>query len=102
MQVCPKSTPAPYIIGQTPAITLMSCWRQYSTASGETLDPFPTDWCIQTRWTPASLQSRTIPSVVSGRVVITTPSIPPGIDCEDNGSLLQSLAHGFTSRSPVY
>ena len=25
MHVCPKSTPAPYIIGQAPAITLMSC-----------------------------------------------------------------------------
>ena len=25
MHVCPKSTPAPYIIGQAPAITLISC-----------------------------------------------------------------------------
>ena len=25
MHVCPKSTPSPYIIGQAPAITLMSC-----------------------------------------------------------------------------
>src|SRR5205809_6457145 len=80
MHVCPKSTPSPYIIGHAPAITLISCWRQYSTASGETLDPFPMDWCIQTRRTPASLQSRTIRSVVSGRVTITTPSTAAGID----------------------
>ena len=25
MHVCPKSAPSPYIIGQAPAITLMSC-----------------------------------------------------------------------------
>src|SRR5262245_9859864 len=36
---------------------------------------------IQTRCTPASPQSRTIRSVASGRVMITTPSTPPGIDC---------------------
>ena len=82
MHVCPKSAPARYIIGQAPAITLIPCWRQYSTASGETLDPFPNDWCIHTRGTPTSLQSRTIRSVVSGRVMITTPSTPPGIDPE--------------------
>src|SRR6185369_306790 len=33
MQACPTSTPSPYIIGQAPAITLMSWSRQYSTAS---------------------------------------------------------------------
>ena len=31
MHVCPKSAPGPNIIGQAPAITLMSCCRQYST-----------------------------------------------------------------------
>ena len=41
MHVCPKSAPWPNIIGQAPAITLISCCRQYSTASGETLEPFP-------------------------------------------------------------
>jgi hypothetical protein len=41
--VCPKSTPGPNIIGQAPAITLMSCCRQYSTAAGDTLDPFAVD-----------------------------------------------------------
>src|SRR5580765_1592991 len=81
MHACPKSTPSPYIIGQAPAITRMSCRRQNSTASGETLVPFPMDWCIHTRRTPAAPQSRTIRSVVSGRVTITTPSTPPGIDC---------------------
>src|SRR4029079_16936611 len=80
MHACPKSTPSPYIIGQTPAITLISCWRQNSTAIEETLDPFPKDWCIHTRRTPVSLQSRTIRSVTSGRVMITTASTPPGID----------------------
>ena len=39
MQVCPKSTPSPNIIGHAPAITLMSCWRQYATA-GEALRAF--------------------------------------------------------------
>ena len=58
MHRCPTSTPSPYIIGQPPAMTWMSCWRQYSTASGETLVPLPMDWCIHTRWTPALLQSR--------------------------------------------
>src|ERR1044072_1484842 len=48
MHACPKSTPSPYIIGHAPEITLMSCWRQYSTASGETLVPFTMDWCIHT------------------------------------------------------
>jgi hypothetical protein len=43
MHVCPKSTPGPNIIGHAPAITLMSCRRQKSIASGETLDPFAID-----------------------------------------------------------
>ncbi len=43
MHVCPKSAPGPNIMGQAPAITLMSCCRQYSTASGDTLEPFPSD-----------------------------------------------------------
>src|SRR4030095_10418773 len=81
IHVCPKSTLAPYLIGRGRAITLISCGRQNSTAAAETLDPFPIDWCIHTRRTPASLQSCTIRSVVSGRVMITTPSTPPGIDC---------------------
>ena len=85
MQVCPKSTPSPYIIGQAPAITLIP-WRQYSTASGETLDPFPTDWCIQTRWTLASLQSRTIRSVFSSRVMITTAPTHPGLTAGSDNS----------------
>ena len=81
MHVCPKSTPEPYIMGQPPAITLISFRRQYSTASPETLEPFAIDWCIHTRRTPAARQSRTIRSVVSGRVTIITPSTAPGIDC---------------------
>src|SRR5829696_2331146 len=43
MQRWPKSTPGPNIIGHAPAITLMSCSRQYSTAAGETLEPFARD-----------------------------------------------------------
>jgi len=81
MHACPKSTPGPHIMGQAPAIALMPCWRQYSRASGETLDPVRADWCIHTRRTPAAQQWRTIRAVVSGLVTITTPSAPPGIDC---------------------
>ena len=68
------------VIITRPAITLISRWRQYSTASRDTLVPFPRPWCIHTRRTPASPHSRTIRSEVSGRVTITTPSTPPGID----------------------
>src|SRR4029453_2354206 len=61
MQACPKSTPGPYIIGHAPAITVMPCSLQYSTAAGDTLpDPLAIDWCIQTRRTPASAQSWTL------------------------------------------
>src|SRR5678815_2017345 len=41
-------------------MTSMSCCRQNSTAVGETLDPEVSDWCIQTRITPASSHSRTM------------------------------------------
>ena len=80
MQVCTKSAPGPYIIGHPPATTVISCCRQYSTAADETLDPARAmDWCIQTRRTPASGHAWTICSVTSGRVMIPTPSTPPGI-----------------------
>jgi hypothetical protein len=38
MHVCPRSTPGPCIIGQSPGITLMPRCSQYATAAGETLD----------------------------------------------------------------
>jgi hypothetical protein len=37
MQRCPKSTVFPNIKGHPPAITLMPCCSQNSTAAGETL-----------------------------------------------------------------
>src|SRR4029078_1155131 len=67
MHVCPKSTSSPNIIGQAPAITLMSWRRHQSTASREKLRDLVIDWCIQTRGTPASTQSWKIRSVTSGR-----------------------------------
>ena len=51
------------------------------SAFAETLEPFARDWCIHTRRTSAALQLDTIRSVASGRVTITTPSTPPGMDC---------------------
>jgi DNA-binding transcriptional regulator YdaS (Cro superfamily) len=62
------------------SITEMSCSRQNAVAEAEALLPWTIDLWIQTRETPASGHCRTMDSVTSGRVTMTTPSTPPGID----------------------
>ena len=55
-------------------------WLGFQRTAGDTLEPLLIPLCIQTRRTPAAPHSWTMCSVTSGRVTITTPSTPPGID----------------------